>query len=193
MDLLTWIEASTIKFSSIGLICERLKGYDSIKKVFFFLIGIIPFNGSSQERNISLPIKRIVITSSFGNRIHPISGKYRFHYGIDLSARSDTIFSVLNGEVKEVGRNSQLGKFIKISHGALTTVYGHLSAIGVHKDQKIKAGQPMAITGKTGLATGEHLHFSLLIGDNYYINPLHFLLALENALSLGLPPIKSQE
>jgi murein DD-endopeptidase MepM/ murein hydrolase activator NlpD len=135
------------------------------------------YSGDTIRTQISLPLMNLRLTSGFGYRIHPITKLQDLHKGIDLSARCDPVLSILKGRVTDTGYNPVLGNYIKIAHGDFQSIYGHLSLIIVNKDQPVEAGQPIAVTGATGRATGEHLHFSIKFKDRY-INPLQFLLSL---------------
>jgi len=126
--------------------------------------------------NISLPLAHLTVTSSFGWRIHPILGKPDFHRAVDLAARNDPVFSIMDGIIYETGKHHILGNYVRIDHGNIQSLYGHLSHALVQAGQTILAGQPIGITGSTGRATGEHLHFSISFGEKY-IHPLHFLKA----------------
>lgn len=131
-----------------------------------------------QQCAVSLPLRRLRLTSSFGYRIHPIIGGLKHHNGIDLYARSDTVFSVLGGIVTKVANNPVTGNYVMICHTCgLQTIYGHLSAIGVLPGDSVCAGQPIAITGATGRVTGEHLHFAVRYKD-HWLPPLQFLAGL---------------
>lgn len=143
---------------------------------------ILPFTGIAQlptyRTEFCLPLHHLKLTSNFGYRIHPLSGRWAFHSGIDLSARSDTVFCILDGVVRYTGYNARIGIYIKVDHGGnLQSVYGHLSVPWVCKADTLYAGQPIGMTGKTGWVTGEHLHFSIL-SNNRHLNPLTFLKAL---------------
>ena len=113
------------------------------------------------------------ITSPFGYRIHPITKKYGFHNGVDLAAAEGTpIAAAFNGTVSEIGSNSVRGSYIVLSHGANTeTYYLHCSEILAEEGAVIRAGEIIAKVGRTGWATGPHLHFSVAINGVYY-NPV---------------------
>lgn len=131
-----------------------------------------------QQSAVSLPLRRLRLTSSFGYRIHPMTGGLKFHNGIDLYARSDTVFSVMGGFVTKVANDPVAGNYVMIGHTfGLQTIYGHLSAIAVMPGDSISAGQPIAITGATGRVTGEHLHFAVRYQD-HWLPPLQFLAGL---------------
>ena len=148
------------------------------------LFNLTAFSQSDSSRlEIASPLKHLKQTSGFGWRIHPITGKFLFHRGVDLAARNDTVFSIMNGVVTKIGNNPVIGNYILITHpDDVQSVYGHLSAIAVLPDDQVTAGQPIGITGATGRVTGEHLHFSI----KYYgheLSPLAFLCGMN-----ALPP-----
>ena len=137
------------------------------------LVFVIPI-GTKAQLSISLPLSHLTVTSPFGWRTHPVTGKSDFHNGVDFAARSDPVFNVLDGWVKETGTHKLLGKYIRIVHGEVETIYGHLSHILVSPRDTVIAGQPIAITGSTGRVTGEHLHFSVKFNGKF-LDPLKFL------------------
>ena len=134
-----------------------------------------------------LPLHSLQVTSAFGYRIHPVTGRYAFHAGIDLRARSDTVYAVLAGSVTQTGYNQLLGLFVQLNHGEFQTTYGHLSQFFALPGDSVSTGEPIGITGNTGRVTGEHLHFAVQY-HNRYINPLKFLYYISNHIN----PIKKE-
>ncbi|OKS88166.1 M23 family metallopeptidase [Mucilaginibacter polytrichastri] len=126
---------------------------------------------------VCLPLKHLKINSDFGYRIHPLTGKSAMHLGVDLKARHDTVFAILDGLVKSTGYDTGLGINIRLAHGDIESVYGHLSQIWVVTQDSVSAGEPIGLTGATGHVTGEHLHFSICYRHKY-INPIKFLYEL---------------
>ena len=112
------------------------------------------------------------ISSPFGYRVHPITKKYGIHNGVDIAApEGSPIAAAFNGTVEEIGYNEKRGNYIVLSHGANTrTLYLHCSEIFAEKGAVIRAGEIIAAVGRTGWATGPHLHFSITINGVYY-NP----------------------
>ncbi len=166
-------------------------GCKSIVNCIAFLLLLSPVKIIAQDIhrpsvpvvNISLPLAHLIVTSSFGWRIHPILGKPDFHRAVDLAARNDPVYSIMDGKVCETGKLHILGNYVRIDHGDIQSLYGHLSHALVQAGQTVLAGQPIGITGSTGRATGEHLHFSIVFGDKY-IHPLLFLKgAMEQQVS----------
>lgn len=126
---------------------------------------------------ICLPLKHLHVNSPFGNRKHPITGKYLLHGGIDLRASHDTVFAILDGVVRYAGYSDGLGLNICLQHGNVQSLYGHLREIMVVPADSVKAGQPIGITGYSGRVTGEHLHFCLKYKGRL-IDPIKFLYEL---------------
>ena len=109
---------------------------------------------------VSLPLDEISITSGYGTREDPITGKTKEHKGLDLSASEEFPAALINGVVEVAARNSSAGNFVVIAHGDIQIIYCHLSKIFVKKGQAVVAGQSIGQTGSTGRSTGEHLHLA---------------------------------
>lgn len=106
------------------------------------------------------------ITSAFGMRTHPLSGEERFHCGMDIGAEVGTpIRAAGEGTVIYSGWKDTYGNLIVISHkNNYLTIYAHNSKIFVNVNEKIKKGQKISLSGKTGAVTGAHLHFEIRKG-----------------------------
>lgn len=123
---------------------------------------------------IALPLRHLlVVTSSYGDRVHPVTGSYQFHAGVDLRADDDTVYAVMNGRIDKVGYDRYLGIFMKLSNGPFCITYGHLSQCLTDADS-VSAGSAIAVSGATGRTTGPHLHFAVQFHGRY-IDPLQFL------------------
>ena len=129
------------------------------------------------ETQVFMPLASYKMSSAFGWRRHPLTGKQHFHNGVDLAARSQIVRAIMSGRVQSTGYHKNLGKFLRIDHGFMCSIYGHLSRIAVKSGQVLPAGFPIAITGSTGRSTGEHLHLSIRSKDTY-IDPWKFLQGL---------------
>ncbi len=105
-----------------------------------------------------------VITSPFGYRKSPFTGRRTFHSGLDISNRMGTkIVSTATGKVVFAGRKSGYGNVIIIDHGyGKATKYAHLRDILVKKNQHVKRGEAIATLGNTGRTTGPHLTMRFL-------------------------------
>lgn len=109
------------------------------------------------------PVDPVVVTSPWGHRTHPVHGDYRFHAGVDLEAnRAQPVYAAGPGVVAFAGWNSGHGKQVELQHDPhLSTRYSHLSAWSVQAGDVVKRGDVIGWAGKTGTATGVHLHFEL--------------------------------
>ena len=123
------------------------------------------------------PVKGLV-SSKFGPRISPFTGKRAFHAGLDISApRGEKIRAPANGKVVVAAYDSKMGNFVRINHryGVVTT-YGHLSKILVRKGQKVNRGDVLGLVGSTGrFSTGPHLHYQVAVNDKV-VDPLQYIL-----------------
>lgn len=129
-----------------------------------------------------LVIEKPKITSPFGYRIHPITHKKAFHYGIDLVSKTGNrnLFAVDDGYVQKVVTSQPkkgYGNYIWIRYPkyGLSLLYGHCEKIYKKKGDKVKKGDIVAKEGKTGVATGVHVHVGITkIGSNTYLNPVNY-------------------
>jgi murein DD-endopeptidase MepM/ murein hydrolase activator NlpD len=127
-----------------------------------------------EQQAVCMPLASYRITSGFGRRRHPITGRSDFHSGIDLAAYAQVVRNIMDGTVQATGYDRNLGNYVRIEHGEIQSVYGHLSRISVEPGQAVAAGYPIGVTGSTGRATGEHLHFAIR-RNGIYINPWELL------------------
>lgn len=125
------------------------------------------------SKSIYKPVDSQRITSRFGYRINPVTGKYGFHSGIDLAAeQGSNIYAALDGTVEKAEYSSARGNYIFLrSSDNILTVYCHCSELLVSAGQSVTAGDVIAKVGATGQATGPHLHFEIRINGSYY-NPV---------------------
>ena len=129
----------------------------------------VSVNNYVLNQKMVLPVKG-VITSEYGERIHPISGNRSFHSGIDIAAESGkSIKAAFCGVVVESEYDSWNGYHIKIQHdNGIMTVYCHCEDLFYKAGANVKAGETIATVGSTGSSTGPHLHFELRINDICY-------------------------
>lgn len=122
------------------------------------------------------PVPGVVINSSFGNRIDPISRRRAFHSGVDYAApRGTPIHASAGGRVIFAGNRRHYGLTVEVDHGAgLVTRYAHASRLLVSKGEVVMPGQEIARIGATGRATGPHLHFEIL-KDGHFVDPTIYL------------------
>ncbi|HEY3398169.1 MAG TPA: peptidoglycan DD-metalloendopeptidase family protein [Armatimonadota bacterium] len=115
------------------------------------------------------------ISSPFGMRVHPITGVYKLHTGVDIAAPYGApVHAAAQGLVISTGWMKAYGQTVVIDHGSgIHTWYCHLSSVSVSEGQLVKRGQMIANVGSTGMSTGPHLHFSVL-RNGEFVNPLGF-------------------
>jgi len=128
----------------------------------------------------------IRLTSGFGLRRHPLLGEYKMHTGIDWAAAVGTpILAAGNGTIEEAGRKGYNGNYIRIRHAnGYQTAYSHMSrfAPGAAPGVKVRQGQVIGYIGSTGLSSGPHLHFEILV-NNQFVNPLSIEVPRERQLT----------
>lgn len=116
------------------------------------------------------------LTSWFGWRKDPFTGKRSFHNAVDIAAPyGSTITAPMAGKVIETGYSPILGKYVMMSHsGGWRTLYGHMSEILVSEGQYVSLGKAIGCIGTTGYSTGPHCHFEV-IKNGSLVNPLNYL------------------
>lgn len=116
------------------------------------------------------------ISSRYGTRIHPITGRKRFHDGLDIAApHGNSVYAYTDGKVVQAGWNGGYGLAILIDHGnGLKTRYAHLSKVNVRVGQRVKTGERIGAVGSTGSSTGPHLHFEVIKWGKT-TNPLNYI------------------
>jgi murein DD-endopeptidase MepM/ murein hydrolase activator NlpD len=110
------------------------------------------------------PLPRVRVTSRFGRRLHPIQGRWRLHTGVDLAAEAgEPVLAAGSGMVVRAGWNAGNGFEVEVQHaGGLLTRYSHLAAPLVLEGTEVQPGDALGIAGRTGTATGVHLHFEFV-------------------------------
>ena len=113
------------------------------------------------------------VSSGYGGRIHPTTGKYKFHGGLDIpGSYGSAIVAANSGKVIWAGnRGDSYGNYVIIDHGGgVATLYGHSSKVLVSSGQSVSRGQRIANVGSTGRSTGPHCHFEVRINGSR-VNP----------------------
>ena len=130
------------------------------------------------------PMEHYYISSHYGKRKHPVTGKYRMHHGIDLAGTWQEDVSVsADGTVIFAGYHGSFGKVIRISHSyGINTTYGHLAKIKVKKGDIVSEGQVIGKMGRTGRVKGAHLHYEISVNGKSQ-NPINFIKIGRNLLS----------
>ena len=121
------------------------------------------------------PVKYGKVTSKFGNRTHPVLKSVKFHRGVDIAVSIGTpVYSGIKGRVTFAGRKGNYGNLVEIEgNDGIKVRYAHLNSIDVVTGQKVSDGEKVAETGNTGISTGPHLHYEIIIDENP-VNPLNF-------------------
>ena len=147
---------------------ELLKWTDGKQVIWVNADGV----GGQGESAMRLPVAGRV-TSSFGERFHPILGYERFHAGVDLGATwGAPIVAAADGRVVSAGWRGGYGRAVEIAHASgLETLYGHMSRIAAAPGELVRQGEVIGYVGSSGLSTGPHVHFEVLKGGRP-INPM---------------------
>jgi murein DD-endopeptidase MepM/ murein hydrolase activator NlpD len=134
---------------------------------------------SAKKFLVRKPVSDGTITSGFGGRNHPILGYTKVHTGVDWGSSSGTpIFAAGNGVIEKADWEGGYGKYIRIRHAnGYETAYGHMSAFarGMEQGKKVRQGQVIGYVGSTGLSTGAHLHYEILINGRF-VDPMKIKL-----------------
>lgn len=122
------------------------------------------FRTAIEAMPLAKPLDDGRLTSPFGFRKHPVTGRRSFHRGIDIaSLRRTPVYAPAPGVVTFVGTKGSFGKFVEVDHGrGFKSRYGHLDKILVRRGQKIDFRQKLALVGSTGRSTGPHLHYEVV-------------------------------
>ena len=121
------------------------------------------------------PVKSGRITSKFGNRNHPVLKSVKFHRGVDIAVSLGTpVYAGIRGIVTFAGKRGNYGNLVEIEGSdGIKVRYAHLSKIDVVAGQRVSDGEKVAETGNTGMSTGPHLHYEIIVDDSP-VNPLNF-------------------
>ena len=144
------------------------------------LVDYYDENGKSAKKFlVRKPVIAGIMRSGFGLRRHPILGYSKMHTGVDWAAPTGTpIYAAGNGTVDKEGWESGYGKYIRIRHNnGYETAYGHMSAYarGVEEGKRVRQGQVIGFVGSTGLSTGSHVHYEILVNGRF-VDPMRIKL-----------------
>ncbi|MFS8198028.1 M23 family metallopeptidase [Streptomyces sp. CWNU-52B] len=129
---------------------------------------------------LAAPVADLTITSPYGSREHPLTGVTKLHTGVDFgSPQGSQVSAAMKGRVVSAAMTKAYGNRVVIDHGTidgkqLQTTYSHLLSLQVSAGQSVDAGTPVGLVGSTGLSTGPHLHFEVIL-DGYYADPIPWL------------------
>lgn len=130
---------------------------------------------SARKALLRTPVDGARLSSTFGNRRHPILGYTKMHRGVDFAAPTGTpIYAAGRGTIEMIGRNGAYGNYIRIRHNdRYATAYAHMSrfARGLKRGSRVKQGEVIGYIGTTGRSTGPHLHYEVF-AQGAQVNPL---------------------
>ena len=138
----------------------------------------------SSYPSITYPLKSIKVTSPYGYRRDPFTGKLSWHNGLDLRAKNEPAYAMMDGIVEKVGYDNRSGNYVTLRHGNYHVSYCHLSSIIVRKGESVYPGIIVGITGNTGRSTGSHLHLTCK-KDGKSFNPTILLNLIEKSFALS--------
>ena len=134
---------------------------------------------SAKKFLVRKPVTLGMMRSGFGVRRHPILGYMKMHTGVDWAAPNGTpIYASGNGTVEKVGWESGYGKYVRLRHSnGYETAYGHMSAFarGLQSGTRVHQGQIIGYVGSTGLSTGAHLHYEIMVNGRF-VDPMRIKL-----------------
>jgi len=152
------------------------------------LIALVERLAELQDLAVRLPLSAPIdgdyyITSGYGPRRDPLTGRSASHFGLDFGAGwREAIVAAAQGEVVHAGRRGAYGNMVEIDHGlGVTTRYAHLHSVDVTEGDTVEAGDPIGILGNTGRSTGPHLHYEVRL-DGRPIDPMNFVKAGRHVL-----------
>ncbi len=148
------------------------------KQSYDEIIGILEEEASMRDCTPSIrPLKGGFLSSRFGRRMDPFTGRITRHRGIDYFARTGTpVMSSANGVITMAKKNGSMGLTIEVNHGnGFKTRYAHLSKLYVRRGQRIKRGETLGAVGNTGRSTGPHLHYEVIFRKQHR-DPLNYII-----------------
>lgn len=117
-----------------------------------------------------------MLTSAYGYRVHPITGNYTFHNGVDLAAGTGTpIYATKSGTVTTATYNYAYGYYVVVNHlDGFSSLYGHMTHYTVSEGDYVSRGEIIGYVGSTGYSTGPHLHFTIYYNGSS-VNPMNYI------------------
>ncbi|MBN8920138.1 MAG: M23 family metallopeptidase, partial [Rhizobiales bacterium] len=144
---------------------------------------------SAKKFLVRKPVANAVMRSGYGWRRHPILGYSKLHTGVDwASPRGTPIFASGSGVIEHAGWQGGYGKYVRIRHNnGYETAYGHMSAIGrgISPGVSVRQGQIIGYVGSTGLSTGAHVHYEILVNGRF-VDPMRIRLPRGRSLEGSL-------
>ncbi len=183
------IKGKNDKLTNVTSLIENSSNIDPDSNLFFTnlkerlnLLAI--YKDALQFIPLKPPMEHYYISSQYGKRKHPVTGRYRIHHGIDLAGTWQEKISVsADGTVVFAGYHGTFGKVIRIKHRyGIVTTYGHLAKINVKMGDIVSEGQTIGKMGRTGRVDGAHLHYEISVNGKSQ-NPNSYIKIGRNLLS----------
>ncbi len=173
------IKATDLVFSGFENDIDRIVRQSRLQKESYReIIEILDKESDIRKCTPSVrPLKGGFLSSRFGRRMDPFTGRIAFHKGVDFFARSGTpVMSTAGGMITMAKKNGSMGLTIEVNHGnGFKTKYAHLSKILIKRGQRINRGEIIGLVGNTGRSTGPHLHYEVLFRKTHR-DPLHYII-----------------
>jgi murein DD-endopeptidase MepM/ murein hydrolase activator NlpD len=167
------LEASSVP--ALAAVAEAQSQAGMARPVSGSLAG---FRAPSQQVSIPsrTPLAGLTLTSDFGMRMHPVTGRRAAHKGIDLAAPTGTpIYATGDGMISRASWFSTYGLYVSIEHGGqIQTRYAHMSRLNVAEGQRVRKGDVIGFVGTTGRSTGPHLHYEVRV-EGAAVNPVPYM------------------
>jgi murein DD-endopeptidase MepM/ murein hydrolase activator NlpD len=148
------------------------------KQSYDEIIGILEEESKIRDCTPSIrPLRGGFLSSRFGRRMDPFTGRITRHRGVDYFARTGTpVTATADGVITMAKKNGSMGLTIEVNHGnGFRTRYAHLAKMHVRRGQRIKRGETIGAVGNTGRSTGPHLHYEVIFRKQHR-NPLHYVI-----------------
>jgi hypothetical protein len=148
------------------------------KQSYGEIISILEEEADRRDRTPSIrPLRGGFLSSRFGRRMDPFTGRITRHKGIDYFARTGSpVMTTADGVVTMAKKNGSMGLTVEVNHGnGFKTRYAHLSKIYVRRGQRLKRGEALGAVGNTGRSTGPHLHYEVIFRKQHR-DPLHYII-----------------
>ena len=183
------IKGKNDKLKNVTSLIENSSNIDPDSNLFFTSLKerlnlLAIYKDALQFIPLKPPMEHYYISSQYGKRKHPVTGKYRIHHGIDLAGTWQEKISVsADGTVVFAGYHGTFGKVIRIKHRyGIVTTYGHLAKINVKMGDIVSEGQTIGKMGRTGRVDGAHLHYEISVNGKSQ-NPNSYIKIGRNLLS----------
>jgi len=172
-------EKSEVLFASLTVAGETKKYY-RFQTPDDAVVDYYDETGKSAKKFlVRKPVNNAIMRSGFGGRRHPILGYVKMHTGVDWATAYGTpIFASGNGVVEKVGWEGGYGKYVRLKHNnGYETAYGHMSAFakGMEVGKRVRQGQVIGFVGSTGMSTGAHVHYEILVNGRF-VDPMRIKL-----------------